>query len=85
VARKLTLRMDERLIEVAKRHAAAHDTSVSQMDTAYFEALDALSVDAKARGPRPVPSPLVRSLVGVLPREDDPEGTYRKNLERKHA
>jgi hypothetical protein len=36
VATKLTLRMDERLIEVAKRHAAARETSVSRMVAAYF-------------------------------------------------
>jgi hypothetical protein len=85
VATKLTLRMDERLIEVAKRHAAAHDTSVSQMVATYFEALDALSVDARKRDPLPTPSPLVRSLVGVLPCADDPEGAYRTHLEHKHA
>jgi len=31
VATQLTLRMDERLIEAAKRHAAARGTSVSRM------------------------------------------------------
>lgn len=82
---KLTLRMDERLIEVAKRHAAAHETSVSRMVAAYFEALEALSVEAVTRGPVPEPSERVRALVGVLPAEPDPEGAYRAHLERKHA
>lgn len=85
MAVKLTLRMDERLIEVAKRHAAAHDTSVSRMVAAYFEALEALSAEAALRGPLPAPSARVRSLVGVLPADPDPEGTYLAHLERKHA
>lgn len=85
MATKLTLRMDERLIEVAKRHAAAHDTSVSRMVAAYFETLEALSADAALRFALPEPSARVRALVGVLPAEPDPEGTYRAYLERKHA
>lgn len=81
---KLTLRMDERLIEVAKRHAAAHGTSVSRMVAAYFEALEALSSDVPT-GDLPAPSERLRALVGVLPAEPDPEGAYRAHLERKHA
>ena len=82
---KLTLRMDDRLIEAAKRHAAAHGTSVSRMVAAYFEALQALSVDAATREALPEPSERLRALVGVLPAEPDPEGAYRAHLERKHA
>lgn len=85
MATKLTLRLDERLIDVAKRHAAAHDTSVSKMVEAYFSALQALSADTAAPGEIPEPSDRVRALVGVLPNETDPEGAYRAYLERKHA
>jgi hypothetical protein len=85
MATKLTLRMDERLIEAAKRHAAARATSVSRMVAAYFEALDALSAGGSVPGDLPLPSPRVRALVGVLPQEPDPDGTYRAHLERKHA
>ncbi len=85
MATKLTLRMDERLIEAAKRHAAARETSVSRMVAAYFEALDALSAGGPMPGDLPEPSPRVRALVGVLPHESDPEGAYRAHLERKHA
>ena len=81
---KLTLRMDEHLIEVAKRHAAAHDTSVSRMVAAYFEVLEALSMDVST-GDLPAPSERLQALVGVLPAEPDPEGAYRAHLERKHA
>lgn len=85
MATKLTLRMDERLIDVAKRHAAAHDTSVSRMVAAYFEVLEALATDPSGRGALPEPSDRVRALVGVLPNQADPEGTYRAYLERKYA
>ncbi|MDF1522463.1 MAG: DUF6364 family protein [Trueperaceae bacterium] len=81
---KLTLRMDEHLTEVAKRHAATHDTSVSRMVAAYFEALEALSADAE-RGALPAPSDRLRALVGVLPSEPEPEKAYRAYLEVKHA
>jgi hypothetical protein len=77
--------MDERLIEVAKRHAAAHETSVSRMVAAYFAALEALTADAATLGPLPEPSERLRALVGVLSAEPDPEGAYRAHLERKHA
>jgi len=83
MATKLTLRMDERLIEVAKRHAAEHDTSVSQMVAAYFGALEALSADGLEPGTLPPPSARVRALIGVLPQEADPEGAYRAHLERR--
>jgi hypothetical protein len=56
VATRLTLRMDERLIETAKRHVAARETSVSRMVAAYFEALDALSAGGPLPGDLPVPS-----------------------------
>jgi hypothetical protein len=38
---KLTLRLDQRAIEAAKRYAHARDTSVSQLVTDYFAQLDA--------------------------------------------
>ncbi len=85
MATKLTLRMDERLIAAAKRHAAARGTSVSRMVAAYVEALEALAAGDLGRGDLPAPSPRVRSLVGVLPSTPDPEAAYRAHLERKHA
>jgi hypothetical protein len=85
VATKLTLRMDERLIAAAKRHAAARGTSVSRMVAAYVEALEALAAGDLGRGDLPAPSPRVRSLVGVLPSTPEPEAAYRAHLERKHS
>ena len=85
MATKLTLRMDERLIAAAKRHAAARGTSVSRMVAAYVEALEALSAGELGPGDLPAPSPRVLALVGVLPTHPEPEGAYRAHLERKHA
>ena len=85
MATKLTLRIDERLIEAAKRHAAARGTSVSRMVAAYVEALEALEAGDLGRGDLPAPPPRIRALVGVLPSEPDPEAAYRAHLERKHA
>jgi len=85
VATKLTLRLDERLIAAAKRHAAARGTSVSRMVAAYVEALEALDAGDLGSGDLPAPSARVRALVGVLPRTPDPEAVYRAHLERKHA
>lgn len=85
MATKLTLRMDERLIEAAKRHAASRGTSVSRMLAAYVEALEALDAGDVEGGDVLAPSPRVRALVGVLPGTPEPEAEYRAHLERKHA
>ena len=85
MATKLTLRLDERLIAAAKRHAAARGMTVSRMVAQYFEALEALEARDLEGADAPAPSHRVRSLLGVLPSEPDPEGTYRTHLERKHA
>jgi hypothetical protein len=85
MATKLTLRIDEHLIEVAKRHAAARETSVSRMVAAYFAALDVLSSSGDVPDDFPAPSPRVRALVGVLPLESDPEAAYQAYISRKHS
>ena len=85
MATKLTLRMDERLIEAAKRQAAARGTSVSRMVAAYVEALEALEGGNPEDDDTPAASHRVRALLGVLPQESDPEASYRAHLERKHS
>ena len=67
MATKLTLRLDERLIAAAKRHAAARGTSVSRMVAAYVEALEALEAGDLEGADAPAPSHRVHSLLGVLP------------------
>ena len=85
MATRFTLRPGERLIAAAKRHAAVRGTSVSRMVAAYVEALEALEAGDLEHADTPAPSHRVRALLGVLPSEPDPEGTYRAHLERKHG
>lgn len=74
---KLTLRLEEQLIERAKAHAKKRGKSVSQMVADYFALLD--------REDRPETlAPLTRSLHGTLRGTDVDEDTYREHFEEKH-
>lgn len=75
---KLTLRLDSRLIQRAKRHAARSGKSVSTIVADYFAALGA------SRGDRDELPAGVRSLHGTLSAEGGDQDTYRRYLERKH-
>ncbi len=77
---KLTLRIDDRLIERAKRHARAKGRSVSQMVSDYFSLLgaDPASLDESL-------PPVVRSLRGSLAGRRIDESDYTRHLEKKHA
>lgn len=76
---KLTLRLDEDLIEKAKRYADRTGTSVSQLVADYFAAIEPQTPVADAEL-----TPRVRGLLGALKggavREDD----YRRYLEEKY-
>ena len=76
---KLTLRVDEKLIRVAKRRAKKLRKSVSQMVAEYFAVLE-----GGADRDRPSLTPLVRSLKGVLRGAGVSERDYRRHLEEKH-
>ncbi|HBL28373.1 MAG TPA: antitoxin [Acidobacteria bacterium] len=76
---KLTLRIDEKLIERAKSHAQRSGKSVSKMVEDYFELLPA---HAAART-RPL-TPIVSSLVGILKGTHLDEEDYRRHLEEKY-
>jgi hypothetical protein len=76
---KLTLRIDEKLIERAKSHAQRTGKSVSKMVEDYFELLP----DPEQAEHRSL-SPIVSSLQGILRNANvDVEG-YRRHLEQKH-
>jgi hypothetical protein len=76
---KLTLRLDDQLIERAKQYAERSGKSVSQLVADYFALLDA---------GRPVPgtelTPRVRALVGALRGAPVGEEEYRAHLVEKH-
>ena len=75
--RKLTLSVDERIIERAHRYSRRHNTSISQLVSNY---LDRLSEDE----PREPFSPTVRRLIGILPSDASVED-YREHVEEKYA
>ena len=75
---KLTLRLDEKLIDRAKRHSAKSGKSVSQLVSDYFELIDDADTDIEI-------TPRVRSLRGVLAGSKLDEGDYRRHLEEKHS
>jgi hypothetical protein len=79
---KLTLRLDEELIENAKREARSRGTSVSKMVAAYFRGLEARK--RPVGGPREGLGPVTASLLGALKGEKMDPADYRRRLEEKH-
>ncbi|NKQ36467.1 MAG: hypothetical protein HF973_12720 [Chloroflexi bacterium] len=75
--KKLTLRVDARLIERAKTYAAKHNTSVSQLIEVFFRNLDDEYVAEH--------TPLVRQLTGILPPDIDVEDAYHAYLQEKYG
>lgn len=75
--KKLTLRVNARLIEQAKAYAARHNTSVSQLIEAFFHNL--------ASQDEPEHTPLVRQLTGLLPADLDVEKAYQDYLAEKYG
>ena len=74
--KKLTLSVDERVIERARRYSTRHNTSISQLVTNYLIQLDAPS-EANL-------TPWVQRIRGILPSETSVED-YRRHLEEKHS
>lgn len=76
---KLTLRLEDHLIQQAKSYAAQSGKSVSQVVADYFKVL----TSAKNAEPSPA-APITRSLRGLLRDSKLDEKDYRKYLEEKH-
>jgi hypothetical protein len=79
MATKLTLRMDESVIEQAKKEARRRGTSVSRLVASYFERLKRLETDEEERLP-----PITRRLRGIAASAELTEEDYRRHLEEKH-
>jgi hypothetical protein len=77
---KLTVKLDEDIINRAKSYAKHKHTSLSRMIEAY---LDDITKDEKAKVEI---TPLVKSLIGVakLPPDYDYKKERAKHLEKKH-
>jgi hypothetical protein len=76
---KLTLRIDEELIERAKVYSKLSGKSVSQLVADYLAMLPEQSSEKRARL-----TPIVRSLRGLLRGADLDELAYRRHLEDKY-
>jgi hypothetical protein len=76
---KLTLRLEDQLIEQAKSYAAQAGKSVSQVVAEYFKLLTSQKVKANA----PL-TPITQSLRGLLRESKLDENDYKKYLEKKH-
>lgn len=73
-ARKLTLSVDEDVIEKARRYSKAHGTSISRLVTSFL---------ARLSQQRRRYTPTVQRLIGLLPRHAD-RAEYRRHLEEKY-
>lgn len=76
VKKKLTLSVDERVIERARRYSSRHNTSISRLVTEYLSQLDAPSEESLASW--------VERLRGILS-SDVSVDDYRRHLEGKHS
>ena len=74
---KLTLRLDESLIQQAKIYAKQHEKSLSQMVADYFQALNQPSQPIKN-------APITQSLIGILEESALDESDYKRHLEDKY-
>ncbi len=74
---KLTLRLENSLIQQAKRYAKQHDKSLSQVVSDYFQILTRKDKTAEA-------PPITRSLIGILESSHIEEDDYKKHLEEKY-
>lgn len=75
--KKLTLRLNQRLIKQAKEYAAQHNISVSELVESYF-----LHLDLEGE---PSHTPLVQRLTGLLPADVDVEQEYEEYLVEKYG
>jgi hypothetical protein len=75
---KLTLRLEEKLIRKAKKHAKTRGKSVSKMVADYFALLDTEMTASKTS------APITESLWGRLEGKGVDEEDYKKHLEEKY-
>lgn len=76
---KLTLRMDDSLIESAKEYATQNGKSVSRIVADLFEIIKNEKMDQEEEL-----TPTIRSLKGILKGKQVDERDYRKYLEEKY-
>jgi len=79
--KKLTLSLNQKIIERAKRYAKNNNTSLSKMIEVYFDSLTRKEETEEIKI-----TPLVKSLSGVveLPKNFDYKESRSKHLKNKH-
>lgn len=77
---KLTLRLEDTLIERAKAYSEKSGKSVSQLVADYFALMPGAP---ETKEERPL-TPIVKSLVGLLKGSSLDETDYKRYLEEKH-
>ena len=75
---KLTLRLDEVLVQQAKEEAAQRGKSVSQMFSEFVASL------APSKRERDLP-PVTGSLLGIMKGHRLSEGDYKKHIREKYS
>lgn len=75
---KLTLKMDQKIINSMKQYAAKNDKSISKMVEDYFRNLTVTHKD-----PENI-SPLVKELSGIIDEKDLEKVSYTDYLEKKY-
>jgi len=73
--KKLTIRVDARLIEQAKAYAEEHNTSISQLVEVYLLELNRVKKTDS-------PTPILDELTGILPEEANIEDYYDYLMEK---
>jgi len=74
---KLTLRLDDSLIEQAKLYAKEHGKSLSLVVANYFQTLTSQNVAAPS-------SPITQSLIGIIDPKLVNGDDYKKHLDQKY-
>ncbi len=79
--KKLTLSLNQKIIEKAKEFAKSNNTSLSKMIEAYFKSLTSTENESEL-----ITTPLVKSLTGVieLPEDFDYKSSRSNYLLKKH-
>jgi len=81
---KLTLRLEEELIEDAKAYAAEHGRSLSQLVADYFQALSARRQAPPPAQATPILDGLVSLLASQAARTPPGEDDYYRHIAAKH-
>ncbi len=79
MATKLTLRLDEHLVESAKEYSAKTGKSVSRIVADLFEIIQNEKLEKEFQA-----TPATQSLRGVIKDKDVTEGNYDRYLEKKY-